>query len=71
MLVKGGLELLDRDTEKEFMAIHKTKLGFEGLSKNKERVMQLFGELAIYEPATLEDIMFYTKKESEQIAAIS
>jgi len=65
VLVKGGLDLLDRDTEKEFIAIHKTKLGFEGLSKNKERVKQLFGELALYEPATLEDIMFYTKKGSE------
>ena len=71
VLVKGGLDLLDRDTEKEFVAIHKSKLGFEGLSKNKERVMQLFGELALYERATLEDLMYYTKKESEQVATIS
>ena len=71
VLVKGGLDLLDRDTEKEFISVHKTRLGFEGLAKNKEHVQQLFGDLAIYEPATLEDIMFYTKKGSEQHAAIS
>lgn len=71
VLVKGGLDLLDQDTEKEFIAIHKTKLGFEGLSKNKEQVMNLFGEFALYEPATMEDIMFYTKKGSERLVKIS
>ena len=71
MLVKGGLDLLDTDTEKEFVAIRKSKLGFEGLSSNKERVMQLFGELALYEKATLEDIMFYTKKGDEGVVSIS
>ena len=71
VLVKGGLDLLDQDTEKEFVAIHRTQLGFEGLAKNKEQVQKLFGDLALYEPATLEDIMFYTKKGSDQHAAIS
>jgi len=71
VLVKGGLDLLDPDTEKEFIAIHKTKFGFEGLSNNKEQVMKLFGELAIYESATLEDIMFYTKKGCEQFVAFN
>lgn len=71
VLVKGGLDLLDTDTEKEFVAIRKSKLGFEGLSSNKERVMQLFGELALYEKATLEDIMFYTKKGDEGVVSIS
>lgn len=71
VLVKGGLDLLDQDTEKEFIPIHKTKLGFEGLSKNKEQVMNLFGEFALYEPATMEDIMFYTKKGSERLVKIS
>ena len=71
VLVKGGLDLLDTDTEKEFVAIRKSKLGFEGLSSNKERVMQLFGELALYEKATLEDIMFYTKKGDEGVVSIN
>lgn len=71
VLVKGGLDLLDPDTEKEFIAIRKTELGFEGLSCNKEQVMQLFGDLALYETATLEDIMFYTKKGGEKGVSIS
>lgn len=71
VLVKGGLDLLDTDTEKEFVAIRKSKLGFEGLSNTKERVMQLFGDLALYEKATLEDIMFYTKKGDEGVVSIS
>lgn len=71
ILVKGGLDLLDSDTEKEFIAVHKTKFGFEGLSKNKAQVMNVFGDLAIYEQATIEDIMFYTKKGSEQLVAFN
>ena len=71
VLVKGGLDLLDPDTEKEFISIRKTALGFEGLSSNKEQVMQVFGDLALYETATLEDIMFYTKKGGEKSVSIS
>ena len=61
-IVKGNLELLDPEIEKEFISLRKTKHGFEGLSGNKGKVQSLFRDLAIYEKATLEDIMFYTKK---------
>lgn len=69
VLVKGGFDLLDLDTEKEFIAIHKTKLGFEGLARNKDRAKKIFGDLALYEPAKLEDVMYYTQKGSEQLVA--
>lgn len=65
-IVKGGLELLDRDTEQEFIAIRKSAHGFVALTANKERVEDVFGEMALIEKATLEDIMFYTKKGGEQ-----
>lgn len=65
-IVKGGIELLDRDTEQEFIAIRKSAHGFVGLTANKTRVEEIFGELALIEKATLEDIMFYTKKGAEQ-----
>ena len=65
-IVKGGLELLDRDTEQEFIAIRKSAHGFVALTANKERVEDVFGEMALIEKATLEDIMFYTKKGVEQ-----
>ncbi|MEG0261091.1 MAG: ABC transporter ATP-binding protein [Lysinibacillus sp.] len=65
-IVKGGVELLDADTEREFIAIRKSAHGFVGLTANKARVEDIFGELALVEKATLEDIMFYTKKGVEQ-----
>ena len=71
VLVKGGLDLLDADTTKSFVAIQKSGHTFVGLSAHKEEVMKLFGDLAVYEPASLEDILFYTKKGAEKVAAIS
>ncbi|MEK4699451.1 ABC transporter ATP-binding protein [Solibacillus sp. FSL R7-0668] len=68
VLVKGGLDLLDADTRKSFIAIQQSKHGFEGLSADKSAVMELFGDLAIYEPATLEDILYYTKKGTKEVA---
>ncbi|MEK5039415.1 ABC transporter ATP-binding protein [Sporosarcina sp. FSL K6-3457] len=65
-IVKGGLELLDGDTEREFIAIRKSTHGFVGLTVNKARAEDIFGEPALIEKATLEDIMFYTKKGAEQ-----
>ncbi|MBM7715416.1 ABC transporter ATP-binding protein [Siminovitchia sp. FSL H7-0308] len=61
-IVKGSLDLLDADTEKEFISIRKTESGFEALTEHKERVMNIFGEEAIIEKPTLEDIMYYTNK---------
>lgn len=64
-IVKGGLDLLDADLEKEFIALRKSNHGFEGLSANKKNVQSLFQNLALFENATLEDIMYYTKKGAE------
>lgn len=65
-IVKGGTELLDRDTEKEFIAMRKSNHGFEALTANKTRIENIFGEMVLIEKPTLEDIMFYTKKGAEQ-----
>ncbi|WP_044641803.1 ABC transporter ATP-binding protein [Risungbinella massiliensis] len=61
-IVKGSNELLDQDTEKEFISIRKTDSGFEALSKNITRVKQLFGKTVLIEKPSLEDIMYFTKK---------
>lgn len=66
-IVKGGLDLLDADLEKEFIALRKSKHGFEGLSANKKKVQSLFRDMALFEKATLEDIMFYTKRGVESV----
>lgn len=61
-IVKGSMDLLDRDTEQEFIAVRKSNHGFEGLTANKTRVQLMFGEMALIEKPSLEDIMYYTKK---------
>lgn len=61
-VVKGGLELLDRDTEQEFIAIQKSPFGFEALTCNRKRVQDIFEDMVLIEKPTLEDIMYFTKK---------
>ncbi|MCI1591878.1 ABC transporter ATP-binding protein [Heyndrickxia oleronia] len=65
-IVKGGLDLLDQETEKEFISIRKSNYGFEALTANKARTEEIFGEMVLIEKPTLEDIMYYTKKGAEQ-----
>jgi len=61
-LVKGRTDLLDPDTRKPFIGLRETPVGFEGLSDNPKLVYELFGNQAIYERPSLEDIMVYTIK---------
>ncbi|MED4402256.1 ABC transporter ATP-binding protein [Metabacillus fastidiosus] len=60
-LVKGGLELLDRDTEKAFIHVHRASTGFEALTDNIKAVKNTFGDTVVIERASLEDIMYYLK----------
>lgn len=64
-IVKGAIDLLDRETEQEFIAIRKSNIGFEALTACKNRVENLFGDTVILEKPSLEDIMYYTKKGGE------
>ena len=61
-IVKGPTELLDADTEKEFIAIRKASTGFEALTSNIQSVQTIFGKEVIIEKPSLEDIMYYTKR---------
>ncbi|MDE4086828.1 ABC transporter ATP-binding protein [Planococcus maritimus] len=61
VIVKGGLDLLDRDTEKDFIHIHRASTGFEALTDNSGAVQATFGDNVIIERASLEDIMYYLK----------
>lgn len=67
-IVKGGTNLLDRDTEQEFIGVRKTNHGFRALTANKQRIENIFGDTVIIEKPTLEDIMLYTKKGEERDA---
>lgn len=61
-IVKGANDLLDTDTEKEFVAIRKANTGFEALTNNQSSVKKIFGSEVILEKASLEDIMYFTKR---------
>lgn len=60
-IVKGRVDLLDRDTEQAFVHIHRATTGFEALTDNISAVKNIFGESVIIDPASLEDIMYYMK----------
>lgn len=61
-VIKGALDLLDKDTEKEFVSIRKTDIGFEALTSNRKSAEYIFGEQVVYEKASLEDIMYFSKR---------
>ena len=60
VIVKGGTDLLNRDTRKEFIGLRETKVGFEVLVDNKDKVNKIFGSKVLIEKASLEDIMVYS-----------
>ncbi|WP_410769143.1 ABC transporter ATP-binding protein [Fontibacillus sp. BL9] len=68
LIVKGGKELLDGDVRKELLGIRETDLGFEGLSGDRDSAQRLFGDKALYQQPTLEDIMYFTAKGGKQRA---
>lgn len=64
-LVKGRNDLLDRDTEQLFLHIRRTPTGFEALTSQRSAVQKLFGDQAVIDTASLEDIMFHMKEEAQ------
>lgn len=58
-LVKGGNDLLDSDTRKNLIAVRRGEHGFEGLTGDIQASRKIFGDAAVYDKATLEDIMFF------------
>lgn len=60
-LVRGGIELLDSDTEQYFLSVKKTGAGFEALTSDAVAVGMLFGANVVIEKASLEDIMYYSQ----------
>lgn len=61
-IVKGSRELLDSDIRAQFVGLRESSVGFEGLVDNRKQAESLFGNYAMFEKASLEDIMYYTTK---------
>lgn len=66
-LVKGGTDLLDRDTEKVFVDIRRAPTGFEALTDDIQAVKNVFGNSVVIENASLEDIMYYLKGDKQHV----
>ncbi|MCY6370884.1 ABC transporter ATP-binding protein [Clostridium ganghwense] len=59
-IVKGGLDILNSSTKKEFISIRENSFGFEALTNNVERIKRLFKNEVLIEKPSLEDIMVYS-----------
>ncbi|WP_100399050.1 ABC transporter ATP-binding protein [Bacillus sp. FJAT-44742] len=66
-LVKGGIDLLDRDTESDFIHVHRAPTGFEALTDNIQAVKNTFRDSVVIEQASLEDIMYYMKGGKQNV----
>ncbi|MDM0480640.1 ABC transporter ATP-binding protein [Clostridium perfringens] len=63
-IVKGALDILNKDLEKELIGLRKTRYNFEGLTNNMRKLKELFGDKIIFEKAILDDIVvYYSKKD--------
>ncbi|WMT39077.1 hypothetical protein RE628_16345 [Paenibacillus sp. D2_2] len=65
VLIKGGKELLDNDVRRAFVGVRETSIGFEGLSADRNNAVSMFSNSVMYQQPTLEDIMYFTVKESK------
>lgn len=59
VLVKSKKDLIDNTIKKQFISLKEHSFGFYGLISNKEKAYELFGNEAIYEKCTLEDLLLY------------
>lgn len=66
-IVKGGTDLLDENTRKQFIGLRETKVGFEGLTDNLNNIKSTFGNKVLIEKASLEDIMVYSVRGKEYV----
>lgn len=66
-VVKGAIDLLDRDTEKMLIHVNRTAVGFEALTADAKKTKKIFGEAALIEEASLEDIMYFTKRSEARV----
>ena len=64
VIVKIKKELVDSSIKKEFISLKESAFGFEGLISDKRKAYDIFGDEAIYEKCTLEDILlYYTRRD--------
>jgi ABC-2 type transport system ATP-binding protein len=65
-IVKGDSALLTSEMRRNLIGLRETNVGFEALTSNASKLREQFEADVLIEPASLEDIMYYTKKERLQ-----
>ena len=64
IIVKSKKDLIDSTIKKDFISLKEYAFGFEGLMSNRKKAYELFGDEAIYEKCSLEDILlYYTRRD--------
>lgn len=64
VIVKIKKELVDSSIKREFISLKESAFGFEGLISDKRKAYDIFGDEAIYEKCTLEDLLlYYTRRD--------
>lgn len=58
-LVKGDKNILDKDLQREFIAVKENVYGFEGLSKERNNLLKNYGDKLVMEKPSIEEIMLY------------
>ncbi len=65
-LIKGGSEILDEEVRALFTGLVTQEFGFTGLTESLDQLRsQVEEERFVVEPATLEDVVFYTGRTGE------
>jgi len=67
-VVKGGRELLNAETRAFFEGVRVREHGFEGLTSRVHEARHLFGDRAVINPASLDDIMVLMGREERHAA---
>ncbi|SFI48831.1 MULTISPECIES: ABC transporter ATP-binding protein [unclassified Bacillus (in: firmicutes)] len=68
-IVKGSNDLLDKEGKELFIGLRKNKYGFEGLARDKQAVVDWFGQEVVLEKPTIDDIIVYTAKGRKRNAS--
>ena len=59
ILVKFKKDLYDENIKKQFVSLKENRFGYEGLMDNKLNAHEIFGNEAVYEKCSLDDILVY------------
>ena len=58
-IIKGTNAMLDEAAKKLFVRVRENGYGFEGLTRDRNEARRIFGDKAVFERPTVEDIMLY------------